>query len=108
MINYMQSNQDRLDICKVVDDKMWEQLSTHIKDSKKSASKYMDFIETNYDIDVRNIVKDYLNYVIHKNDGIIQSDFLDFCEFTLHLQDPNVNYLKNYFLSKIVNWCDSL
>ena len=108
MINYMQSNQDRLDRCKVVDDEVWEQLSLHIKKSRSKAAEYMDQIEENYDIDVRNIVKDYLNYVIRKNNGVIASDFLDFCEFTLHLQDPHIDYLKNYFLSNVVKWPDFL
>lgn len=108
MINYMQSNQDRLDRCKVVDDEVWEQLSLHIKQSRSKSADYMDQIEESYDIDVRNIVKDYLNYVIRKNNGVIASDFLDFCEFTLHLQDPHIDYLKNYFLSNVVKWPDSL
>ena len=107
MINYMQSNQDRLDKCKVVDDQIWEQLSINLK-NKNNAADYINFIEENYDIDIRNIVKDYLNYVIRKNNGVISSDFLDFCEFTLHLQDPQMDYLKNYFLSNVVKWKDSL
>ena len=108
MINYMQSNQDRLDKCKVVDDEIWEQLSIHIKTCIKLANQYIDDIEDKYDIDMRNIVKDYLNYVIRKNSGIIASDFLDFCEFTLHLQDPPSDYLKNYFLANVLKWVDSL
>jgi len=108
MINYMQSNQDRLDKCKVVDDQIWEQLSSNLKNNKKNADNYINYIEENYDIDIRNIVKDYLNYVIRKNNGVISSDFLDFCEFTLHLQDPQMDYLKNYFLSNVVKWKDSL
>lgn len=107
MINYMQSNQDRLDKCKVVDDQIWEQLSIKLKNNNNAAD-YINFIEENYDIDIRNIVKDYLNYVIRKNNGVISSDFLDFCEFTLHLQDPQMDYLKNYFLSNVVKWKDSL
>ena len=107
MINYMQSNQDRLDKCKVVDDQIWEQLSINLKNNNNAAD-YINFIEENYDIDIRNIVKDYLNYVIRKNNGVISSDFLDFCEFTLHLQDPQMDYLKNYFLSNVVKWKDSL
>lgn len=108
MINYMQSNQDRLDKCKVVDDQIWEKLSSNLKNNKKNADNYINYIEENYDIDIRNIVKDYLNYVIRKNNGVISSDFLDFCEFTLHLQDPQMDYLKNYFLSNVVKWKDSL
>ena len=108
MINYMQSNQDRLDKCKVVDDEIWGQLSIHIKTCIKLANQYIDDIEDKYDIDMRNIVKDYLNYVIRKNSGIIASDFLDFCEFTLHLQDPPSEYLKNYFLANVLKWVDSL
>ena len=102
MINYMQSNQDRLDKCKVVVDQIWEQLSINLKNNNNAAD-YINFIEENYDIDIRNIVKDYLNYVIRKNNGVISSDFLDFCEFTLHLQDPQMDYLKNYFLSNVVS-----
>ena len=75
MINYMQSNQDRLDKCKVVDDQIWEQLSINLKNNNNAAD-YINFIEENYDIDIRNIVKDYLNYVIRKNNGVISSDFL--------------------------------
>ncbi|OUU62287.1 MAG: hypothetical protein CBC22_04800 [Alphaproteobacteria bacterium TMED62] len=108
MINYMQSNQDRLDKCKVVDDEIWKQLSVYLKSNEKDSNNYIYFIEENYDIDMRNIVKDYLNYVIRKNNGIISSEFLDFCEFTLHLQDPHMEYLKCYFLSNIVKWAGSL
>jgi len=108
MINYMQSNQNSLDLCNVIDNTVWASLTTEIKVSKKRALIKLNYIQTKYETDMRNIVKDYLNYVILNNTNIITSDFLSFCEFTLHLQDPKPEYLTNYFLSKIRNWAPFL
>ncbi len=104
MINYLQSNQYNMNAMSVLDDSVWNSLTESIKLGKEQAKKKLYEIQNGYHIDVRNIIKDYLNYIIAYKVVVINSDFLNFSEFIMHLSEPNAVYLIDYFLEKIVTW----
>ena len=56
-----------------------------------------------YNIDIKNIIKDYLNYIISNNPEYICKDFLDFIETIMHLKDINIDYFKNFTVLKLNN-----
>jgi replication factor C subunit 3/5 len=103
MINFIQSNQN-LDsgYLKIIDDDVWEQLLNKISNKEiiTSINKFIHEISINFNIDKKNIIKDFLNYIIKKHPVYINSKFLDFVENLIHSQNHNNNILVNYLLSK--------
>ena len=104
MINYMQANHTFVDDHKVIENKVWEKLTVEIKKGIKSGEKQMNNISSEYNMNEKNIIKDYLNYVIACKQDHIDSDFLEFAQFIMHLRDPNIEFLRSYFLRNIVKW----
>jgi DNA polymerase III delta prime subunit len=103
MINYIQSNQYIVGDKKVVDDTIWNDLTSHIKNKKK----YMDSIKiiykisSDYNIEIKNIIKDYLNYIIHYKQEYISNQFLKFTEFIMHLNDAQIDYIVKYTVLRL-------
>jgi DNA polymerase III delta prime subunit len=96
MINYMQSNQ--INNKEVVDDTTWNNLTLLIKDKtqyKKSIAQFHK-ISTDYNIEIKNIIKDYLNYIIHYKKEYVTTKFLNFTEFIMHLNEPSIDYIIRY------------
>ena len=104
MINYMQSNQSNIDTKKIIDSAVWISLHENLNKDKKTAMKKFDDIENDYNMDTRNIIKGFINYIICNKPQYITSKFLDFCEFMMHLQDTDINYMRNYFIEHIEKW----
>ena len=98
MINYMQSNQDMIHNQQVIDRDVWESLTSVICDDAEymQACTRLDDISQEYNIEIKNIIKDYLNYIIRYKTENISSEFLKFVEFIMHLHDSRVEYVKNY------------
>ena len=55
-------------------------------------------ISYEYNIDIKNIIKEYLNYIIKHNKNIVSSSFLKFTEFVVHIKDSNIDNIINYFI----------
>lgn len=104
MINYMQANHTYVDDHKVIENKVWDKLTIEIKKGIKYGEKQMNKISSEYNMNEKNIIKDYLNYVIACKQDHIDSDFLEFAQFIMHLRDPNIEFLRSYFLRNIVKW----
>ena len=106
MINYMQSNQSIIATKEVVDDTTWHNLTAVIKDPThfRQSIQLLDKISADYNIEIKNIIKDYLNYIIHTKPQYITADFLKFTEFIIHLPEPNVSHIVNYMVLKLHNF----
>ena len=63
--------------------------------------QYIQEISKNYNIDKKNIIKDYLNYIIRNKSEIITQEFLEFIENIMHYQDCKNAYYVNYSVSRI-------
>jgi DNA polymerase III delta prime subunit len=103
MINYMQSNQHVLHECKVITNDVWKNVVTMFKTkSKPSAIIYeLNEISLNYNIERKNIVKNFLNYVIQNDPGCIHSKFLDFVEYITHIQECKTEHFIQYFVLRM-------
>ena len=97
MINYMQSNQDLSESTRVIDESVWNQLTDYILD-KRTEDTYalLDSISSEYNIDTRSIIKDYLNYIIRNRSAFVTQDFLKFAEFVMHQGDTKIAHLRSY------------
>jgi DNA polymerase III delta prime subunit len=105
MINYIQSNQYIIHHKDVVDDYIWDKLTLLIKDKEKykEAIKQFHKISSDYNVEIKNIIKDYLNYIIHYSSQYVNSEFLNFTEFIMHLNEPSVDHIIHYTVLKLHN-----
>ena len=104
MINFMQSNQNlENESLNIIDNYVWEELLTKIGNREKIEiiSDYIHVISINYNIDKKNIIKDFLNYIIKTYPKYVNNKFLDFVENLMHSQNQNVNSHVNYLISRL-------
>ena len=103
MINYMQSNQNLIGEQKVIGKDVWDKLTGLLADSPTTiaARSYIDEISHTYNIEIKNLVKDYLNYIIRYRSDYVTNDFLKFAEFVMHMNDPKVEHVKNYSVIRL-------
>ena len=105
MINYMQSNQHVLHECKVITNDVWKNVTTMLKTKMKPAviiSK-LNEISLTYNIERKNIIKNFLNYVVQHESEHINSKFLDFVEYITHIQECKTDHLIQYFVLRMVS-----
>jgi DNA polymerase III delta prime subunit len=104
MINFMQYNQDILNSeFKIIDNCVWEELTEKIQNKTQLSSiiTYIQNISIKYNMDKKNIIKDYLNYIIRSKQHFISVNFLIFVENIMHFPDCKNNHFVNYSLSKL-------
>jgi len=104
MINFMQSNQNlENESLNIIDNYIWEELLTKINNREKIEiiSNYIHVISINYNIDKKNIIKDFLNYIIKTYPKYVNNKFLDFVENLMHSQNQNINTHVNYLISRL-------
>ena len=105
MINFMQSNQHiKDDDFNIIDETVWSSLYAMIKDKTVPRSNIISFINTTsskYNIDKKNIIKDFLNYIIRNKGHQISAPFLNFVENIMHFEDCKNSHYVNYSLSKL-------
>jgi replication factor C subunit 3/5 len=113
MINFMQSNQDIVKLTNdetskfnIIDDEVWEQLIKNISYNEKidKKSNYIYDISIKYNIDKKNIIKDFLMYIIRNHPEIISNNFLNFVENLMHSQNQNNNIYVNYAVSHLISF----
>jgi DNA polymerase III delta prime subunit len=106
MINFMQSNQNNnIDDFNIIDKDVWDNLYTLIQQKPilPTLITHVNNISIKYNIDKKNIIKDFLNYIIRNktNDINNNNDFYYFIENILHFEDCNNTYYVNYSLLRI-------
>jgi replication factor C subunit 3/5 len=116
MVNFMQSNQNiKNDDIKIIDDIIWSTLYDKIKcstvskrstDIKRSTDvkqlvSYINETSRKYNIDTKNIIKDFLNYIIRNYDYMNNKEFLNFVENIVHFEDCKSSDYVNYSLLKL-------
>jgi replication factor C subunit 3/5 len=116
MINFIQSNQDIVkshseaesSIC-IIDNDVWENLFIKLTKREKLENNcaYVHLISINYNIDKKNIIKDFLNYIIRNKSKIVNHDFLNFVENLMHSQNLNNNNHIYYSLSRLSSFVSS-
>jgi len=107
MINFMQSNQNILKTdFHVIDNDVWEKLYAIFETKPADLKPIFEFVQelsNKYNIDKKNIVKYYINFVIRNKPIMITSRFLNFVENIMHFQDCKNTHYVNYALSKMAN-----
>lgn len=98
MINHLQSKKND----KILNNKNYEDITKYAKSNDlNNFIKYLNSISNNYNIDKKNIIKNYSSYIIFDfKDNII--DYIDKFKFIIHNLDININYIISY-LYLIIN-----
>jgi DNA polymerase III delta prime subunit len=116
MINFMQSNQDIIKISEsdkidenkpvlfyIIHDEIWETFILKLKEKHTNSdlNNYIHEISIQYNIDKKNIIKDFLNYIIRNKSEMVNHKFLNFVENIIHSQNCNNNIYVNYSLLQL-------
>ena len=106
MINYIQTNENN--ITHILDSTIWDDFIEIIKSTNdyKLISIHFNKISEKYNMVVKNIIKDFLNYIIINKKEYVSKQLLDFTEFILHIPNAPNEYIINYFsisLHEILN-----
>jgi len=105
MINFIQSNQDVNNTRDyyIIDNEKWLELLNKLKNKEKIEiiEKFVYNISNQYNIDKKNIIKDFLNYIIRIYPKYLNNKLLNFIENLMHSQIANNNVHIFYSLSKL-------
>ena len=105
MVNFIQSNQDifknNATQFRIIDNEVWDKLLHKIskRESLEKMSAFIQSISIQYNIDKKNIIKDFLNYIIRNYPLYVSKEFLSFVDNLMHSQIQNSNIHIYYSLS---------
>jgi len=101
MINYMQTNQDLIHECKIIKNDLWVKLTKDFIKNKNHADivKKINKISREYNIEPKNLLKIYLNYIIRNHN--ITNTLLYNIENIMHLQSCKTEHVINYIIYKL-------
>jgi len=106
MVNFIQSNQNINNISlNIIDNNIWEEILQQIKEKNNldHIIKYIHLISITHNIDKKNIIKDFLNYIIKYHHEYVNSKFLDFVENLMHSKNQNINIYIHYSISQLIS-----
>jgi DNA polymerase III delta prime subunit len=107
MLNFMQSNQNVLykNII-IMNETVWEKLFVLIetKNNCELIRTHIHKLCIKYNLDKKNIVKEFLNYIIRNKRELLDAVFLDIVESIMHFQECNNDTFINYFVAKFVSF----
>jgi hypothetical protein len=104
MINFIQLNQN---ITKwdsnIITNDVWENIIKLLIEEKcvKLILDYINKISIQYNMDKKNILKGFLNYIIRNKSEIVNNNFLDITEVIMHSNDSNIDRTLKYFISSM-------
>jgi replication factor C subunit 3/5 len=109
MINFMQSNQDITNEEKelnIIDNNVWENLFSMLSKREKieNIKDFVRSISIHYNIDKKNIIKDFINYIIRNHEQYLKSNFLNYVENLMHSPIQNNNVHIYYSLSRLTTF----
>lgn len=99
MVNYIQTNQDEFKN-RVITHKLWENLlEVILTKSYQEINAKINSITIEYNTDKRNIVKEFLNYLIITKP--VHVEFLDFVEEIIHANEVKLSFMVNFLIEKM-------
>jgi replication factor C subunit 3/5 len=104
MINFMQLNQNITEWeSNIITNEKWENIDRLLHNENKSnIIDYLHDISVQYNIDKKNIMKKFFNYIILNRKNIITVKFLEIVEIVMHSNDSNINHILNYFVENMI------
>ena len=103
MINYIQSNHSNDENEKIISDEYWEKMLKYIKLHKDKCNIF-NTIENDcifYNIEKKNYIFNFINYIIIHKINTITSNILDKFEIIIHSKYNKSDYLLGFFIQLI-------
>jgi replication factor C subunit 3/5 len=102
MINYIQTNQF-MKTTKVINHSIWEELHNLLmdRDKYKSAGEKLEQISIEYNVDIKNLLKYFFNYIIRYKREYVSRELVQFIEFIVHSVDTKIDFIKIYSIEKL-------
>jgi DNA polymerase III delta prime subunit len=101
MINYMQSNQHVSIKHEIINNSIWDNIINKCKTDPIMAIKEVNIISKSYNIEVKNILKNVMNYIIRHHKCLVNNTFLNMCKNITHSQDSKIEHILNYFFAEL-------
>jgi replication factor C subunit 3/5 len=103
MINFIQLNQN-ITIWEdnIITDEIWENMHKFLcvnPENKDDWFKKINELSIQFNMDKKNILKTYFNYIIRKKTDIVSNDLLIIIEMIIHSNDSNIYHILQYFIS---------
>jgi replication factor C subunit 3/5 len=104
MINFIQLNQNLIEWEKnVINKQIWENIHHLLNNCTQDITydfiiSYIHNISIQHNMDKKNIIQTYFNYVIRNHSDIIDKSLLDLIETILHNNETNTEYILPYFV----------
>ena len=99
MINFIQLNQNVImSHGNIIDNQVWKRLFDMFS-TDDDPKTFIHLLSINYNVDKKQIIKDYYNYLILNHPEIVTSDVLERMEVVIHNYDCKMDVLMNYFVS---------
>ena len=102
MINYIQLNQSIQETKKnIVNIKIWENIHELLFSHTNEPPIIIDYINTisiQYNIDKKNMMKQYFNYVIRSHGELLTPTFFEIIEKNIHNNEIPIEYMVKYFV----------
>jgi replication factor C subunit 3/5 len=99
MLNFMQSNQNVTNYdLHIIDSNVWDNLINKFleKQPLNTIVEYIQFTSINYNIDKKNIIKVFLNFIVREKLDKVTSKFMEFSEKLMHFPECNNDHYINY------------
>jgi DNA polymerase III delta prime subunit len=99
MINFIQLNQNVImSQGNIIDNQVWKRLFDMFS-TDDDPKTFIHLLSINYNVDKKQIIKDYYNYLILNHSDIVTSEVLERMEVVIHNYDCKMDVLMNYFVS---------
>ena len=104
MINYMQTNQDVHDGQHIIlTDSTWDEITQDLKSgvgigSVQLVCDKINGLSRKCNSDRKNLMKNYVNYLIRKHSDLITSDMLNKVENVMHSAECNPDHMMHYLI----------
>jgi DNA polymerase III delta prime subunit len=105
MINFIQLNQNvNIWEANIISTDVWEKIYNLLKENKEDAKyiiQYIHDISIQYNVDKKNILKSFFNYIIRNKSEIITTEFLNIVEQIVHCNEMNTEHILNFFVNQM-------
>jgi replication factor C subunit 3/5 len=104
MINFIQLNQNvTVWETNIISNLIWEKIYElmRINNNNKEIIEYIHTISIQYNIDKKNIIKNFFNYIIRNKKQIITTELLNAIENIMHITDTNIGHILEYFINNM-------
>jgi replication factor C subunit 3/5 len=106
MINFIQLNQNVIvQQSNIINNELWKKMYDLFEEKyeeketqKIKIKKFINHLSIQYNIDKKQIIKDYYNYLILNHVEQVTPETLNKMEIVIHNYDCNINVLINYFI----------